>query len=268
MGIVKEIISAIKMKNSTEIIEIFIGLPLRLKYKIFGNPKCKQELLFRMALKEKGFNVKKLKISCNHLLGFNFVNGLQFGIKYPESFYMQAINLIPNTKDLNFYFNGNMKDYGGERKILLEPFKFIDKSEIIESEDGRIRENKDKFNIEFFTKLASAKFGLSPHHPNWPGDMNYLWTYRFIESCFVDCIPVLFKKAPLTDNFVHDFRYIWDDEILKNPNQIINSYSIEDAKYNRELALERFCINEEECKLIKQSIKKSFFKIKYNQKII
>lgn len=236
-----------------KVINYILKIPLKLKYKIFGYPKYKQELLFRLALKEKGFNLKKLKISCNHNLGINYVNNLKFGIKYPESFYYQAFDLIPNNKELNFFFNGNMKDYGGERRIILEPFFFLVNSEIIESEEGRINKNKDKFNRDFFSKLASSKYGLSPHHPNWPGDKNYLWTYRFIESCFVKSIPVLFKTAPLSDSFVNGFKYLWDDEVLKNPNKIINSYSDIDADYNRELAFNRFCLNEEECKLIRSS---------------
>jgi hypothetical protein len=243
------------MKLDMKKLRTVSSIPRRVKNKIFGKPKFKQELLFRMALKEKGFKLRKLNIKIDHLRGFNYVNNIKLGIKFPHSFYYKAIELIPSEKKISYHFNGNMSDYGGHRKKLLDPFITFDGSRIIESEEGRVKSNKDKFNYSYFTELANAKYGLSPHHPNWPGYMDFLWTYRFIESCFVNTIPVLFKNAPLTNDFVNGFKFIWDIDILKNPKKYIEKYSFDDAEFNRKLAFDRFCLTNEECDLINNSLK-------------
>lgn len=222
-------------------------LALILKMTI-GKSMFKQELLLRLALKEKGFNPQKLKIECNHILGKNYVNNIEFGIKYPDSFYNEAINLIPDEKIYDFYFNGNMSK-SGERATMLYPFKNKTNSIIIASDEGRIQSKKDKFNQEYFSEFAKSKFGLCPHQADWIGDKAYMWTYRFIEACFVEAIPVLFRKAPLGNIFTKGFYYIWDDDV--NDNVV---YDFSKANKNKNMAKERFLFSEKECCQIKETL--------------
>jgi len=212
----------------------------------------KQELLLRKALVEKGFDVNKIKIKINHDLGISYVNNIEFGIKYPDSFYEKSTQLIPNNKTQNYYFNGNM-NVSGKRQSLLKPFVNFDGSKIIESNDGRKTSNKDKFNIEYFREFSYSKFGLCPHHMDWPGDKAYLWTYRFIEACFVEAIPVLFIDAPLSNKFTDGFYFLWDEEILNDSKNII--YNKDKAVLNRIVAKKVFCFTEKECEQIMNTIK-------------
>jgi len=243
------------MKNKLS--SLIIKVLTKVNYIIFGKPRFKQELLIRKALVEKGFKLRRLKIICDHNLGINYVNGIKLGIKYPDSFYNEATKLIPANKSLNYYFNGNTAE-SGKRSILLEPFINLNKSKIISSNEGRVQKNKNKFNYNYFQTFAKAKFGLCPHQADWEGEIDYMWTYRFIESCFIEAIPILFEGAPLGKMFIDGFNYYWDYEALNdsfNPNN--PTYDIEIAKSNRFLAERIFCLTEEECKLINTTLRNS-----------
>ena len=217
---------------------------------VFGKPRFKQELLIRKALIEKGFKLRKLKIICDHNLGINYVNGIKLGIKYPDSFYYEATKLIPVNKSLNYYFNGNTAE-SGKRSVLLKPFKNLKGSKIISSNEGRVQKNKNKFNYNYFQTFAEAKLGLCPHQADWEGDLDHMWTHRFIESCFVESIPILFQAAPLGEKFIHGFNYYWDYEVLNGSFNLNDpNYDKEIAKSNRFLAERMFCLTEDECKLI------------------
>ena len=223
-----------------------------LKYKIVGYPKMKQELLLRLALQEKGFNVKKIKIVVDHDLGLNYVNGIKVGIKYPDSFFEQANELGKSEKIYNYYFNGNMSESGG-RKRMLTPFMNIGGTVIVESEDGRIEDKKDKFNKEYFQGLANSKFGLCPHQADWQGNPDALWTYRFIECCFVNAMPVLFKEAPLSENFTKAFYFLWDEDILAS-DEATQIYNETKALENNIRAKEVFCLSADECRQIQYTL--------------
>tara|TARA_R110002020_G_scaffold318950_4_gene534640 strand:+ start:684 stop:1379 length:696 start_codon:yes stop_codon:yes gene_type:complete len=212
----------------------------------------KQELLLIKALEEEGFDCKKLKLRIDHNYGLNFVNGIEFGIKYPRSFYTNAQNVVKKKKKYSFYFNGYINDNGG-RKKLLELFSRLPNSKIISSNDGRIPKNKDVFNKSYFNELADSQFGLCPHQLDWQGDLNALWTYRFIECCFVNTIPVLFKKTPLSEKFIKGFNFYWDDDILNNLN--LDSKKLTHMSiHNKQLASEIFLFTEEELNSIRKSL--------------
>ena len=221
---------------------------LKTKHIVIGKPKFKQELLFRLALKEKGFNLRKLKISCNHILGKNYVNGVEFGIKYPDSFFHSAIELIPESKEYEFYFNGNMSE-SGERSKMLRPFMGRPHSVIIASDEGRIQNKKDKFNLSYFSEFAKSRFGLCPHQADWTGDKDAMWTYRFIESCFVEAIPVIFKEAPLGEKFTSGFHSLWDTEV--NDDIVYDAWK---AVENKCLAKERFLLSDRDCSQIRDTL--------------
>jgi len=220
---------------------------------IKGKTVYKQEILLKLALQESGIEINKLTIECDHILGKNYVNGIELPIKYPISFYEKAKDLIPNKKKYDFYFNGNMAT-NGKRDIMLKPFFEDSKSLIINSDDGRVQKNKGKFNIEYFSPFAESKFGLCPHQADWKGDKEYMWTYRFIESCFVEAIPIIFEDAPLGNKFINNFNYIWSNEVLDRNNKVIPPiYDKELATKNRELAFSLFCLTSEEINLIKST---------------
>ena len=135
------------------------------------------------------------------------------GIKYPDSFYERAKQIIPDEKKIGFYFNGFMTPKG-ERKKMLAPFEKFKDSLIISSEDGRIQDSKDKFNESYFSDFAKSKFGLCPHQANWPGSKEHMWTYRFIESCIVGAIPVVFEETPLGEKFTKGFYVLKDSDFF------------------------------------------------------
>lgn len=215
------------------------------------NTGLKQELLLFLALQEKGFNLDRIDIRVDHALGTNYVNEIEIGIKYPDSFYNNCSQLIPEEKNLDYYFNGEMHD-SGLRKIMLAPYIQREKSIIIESNDGRIIDNKDKFNYEYFAGLADAKFGLCPGQADINHPASHLWGYRFIESCFVGAIPVLFVIAPLSYRFTNGFYIYWHTKDSDINNFV---YQKEYAEFNRELAKERFLLTDEECDKIRKTIK-------------
>lgn len=232
---------------------IFKGLSkIRNMFSMKKKTVFKQELLLRKALREKGFNDKSFDIMVNHDLGENKVNDEVFGIKYPDSFFEKSVVSIPENKKYKFYFNGNM-NISGKREILLKPFYNFHKSKIINSNDGRVEQNKDKFNEDYFSGLANSFFSLCPHQVDWPGSKTHLWTYRFIESCMVKSIPVLFKEAPLSANFTKDFYYIWDKKLLESNGNI--DYREEWAELNLSLAKERFFLNDVDCEKLRKFIK-------------
>lgn len=217
-----------------------------------GKKIYKQELLLRSALIEKGFNIKFLKIKCNHDLGLNYVNGVCLGIKYPESFFRKASLIIPDKKSIDFYFNGDISA-SGERSSLLEPFQKLGTTQIISSNYGRQQKNKNKFNDEYYIGLANSRFGLCPHQVDWPGNKENLWTYRFIECCFVGTIPVVFRRTPLGQSFIEGFHYVWDDQIIQSKDDFISSNFHQMTLQNRALASHKFCLTEAECLLIKNT---------------
>lgn len=237
---------------------IIFDLTKKIINRIFNNSKpkqlLKQEVLLRIALSEKGFELDKLEIKCDHLLGKNYVNGLEFSIKYPDSFYDKAMSIIPEEKNINFYFNGNMSENGG-RANMLKPFINSPFNLIVKSEEGRNTKTKGNFNLEYYVPFASSKFGLCPHQADWPGNKDFMWTYRFIEACFVESIPIVFEEAPLGIKFLEGFNYFWKEQILDSNLKVAPPfYDKELAIKNRNLAKQKFCFANSECDLIWETV--------------
>ncbi|OCL92390.1 hypothetical protein [Arcobacter porcinus] len=213
---------------------------------IFGLNILKQEAMFRLALKEEGLDYRKFNISINHVDGLNIINGITLSIIYPKSFFNKAKILHSNSKKHKFYFNGNMSNDGG-RKAMLAPFANFSDTKIVESDYGRSPFTKNKFNKIYYKELSFSEFGLCPHQKDFIGNSDTMWTYRFIECCMVNTIPVIFNEAPLGKNFTSGFHFYTDDIFFKEDIQFDKQKAFE----NYELALNKFTLNNETIKKLK-----------------
>ncbi|MBA3026792.1 MAG: hypothetical protein FP820_10390 [Sulfurimonas sp.] len=231
---------------------LFNGYIKQIKKKIYtflGFNLLKQEAMLRLALKEEGLDYKDFDIEIDHINGINYINGIELPIIYPKSFFNKAKKMHTVKKILTYYFNGNMSDGGGRKEMLL---KFsTPNSKLIESDYGRSKFTKNKFNNVYYSELATAKFGLCPHQKDFKGNQETMWTYRFIECCMVLTIPVVFKETPLGSKFTNGFYYIDDDEALENKNL----YDTEKALKNFELSLEKFTLSHNLIQKLKQDLK-------------
>lgn len=217
-----------------------IGLFKRILVKFLGMNVLKQEALLRMALNEKGISYKNCAIKIDHVNGKNFVNGVQLNVVYPMSFMEKAKDIsIAEEKVTKYYFNGNMSE-SGKRSEMLSQFMNRNDAIIISSDFGRSQFNKFKFNHEYFRGLASSIFGLCPHQADWNGPRETIWTYRFIECCMTNTIPVIFRDTPLGDEFTDGFFFIYDDELDVEINNLH-----EKALANYSECVKRFTISEE-----------------------
>lgn len=204
---------------------------------LLGLDLLKQEAMLREALKEEGLNYKNFNIEINHRDGYNIINGLSLPIIYPKSFFLRAKKYHNVEKKYKFYFNGNMSSDGG-RKRILEKFEEYN-SKIIESNYGRSILSKNKFNEPYYEELSLSEFGLCPHHKNFIGNQETMWTYRFIECCMVKTLPIIFSETPLGKEFIQDFHYFSDEFIISNQNL----FDVEKANDNYELAFKKFTLN-------------------------
>lgn len=208
-------------------------------YSFLGLNLLKQEAMLRLALKEEGIDYRNLTIKIDHINGINFINGIELPIIYPKSFFQKAKKFHTPEKVLTYYFNGNMSDSGGRKKMLS---KFlIPDSKIVESDYGRLTFAKNKFNKTYYSELATSKFGLCPHQKDFVGNQETMWTYRFIECCMVLTIPVVFKETPLGEKFLNGFYYLNDEEVLLD-NVL---YDHEQALRNFRLSLQKFTLSQD-----------------------
>jgi len=206
-----------------------------------GDPSIlKQTILLQVALGEVGLEHSDFDIGINHDKGFSTINGEKVGIIYPEHFFSVAQkHYHDRPKTTQFYFNGSVGS-NGEREKLLEPYLCRADSEIIFSQDGRDIKKKGKVNRSYFFGMAKAHFRLCPHQTNWPGDMDSLWTYRFIECLMLKITPVLIRATPLSSQFTDGFKFIFDDEIKSSLDN--HKLSNSELEKNFSLACHRFTL--------------------------
>lgn len=186
----------------------------------------RQEALLWLALRERG--VPHARIRTDHANGRSWVDGREYGIVYPDSFIERASQLFGGPKERRHFFRGYM---GEGRRTMLAPYA----DDVEESGFGRDRAKKDAWDEGYFRALASAEFGLCPHHPEWPGPRETLWTYRFVDCVLVGAIPVLFRATPLGAAFTEGFHVAWDDD---PPHK----FDPEHAHHNHALGRERFSL--------------------------
>lgn len=218
-----------------------------------GDPSIlKQTILLKVALIELGLNPDSFDIGIDHDKGVSTVNGLKLGIVYPEHFFAIAKKHYHGMhKKTQFYFNG-FEGSNQERKRLLEPYSSREGSEIIFSNEGRDLNQKGRVNPKYFEGMSTSHFGLCPHQPNWPGNLNSLWTYRFIECLMLKTAPVLLRATPLSKQFIQGFEFVYDDEIGPVPQ---NSYLSEvQLEQNFALACQKFTLPKHFIKTINETI--------------
>jgi hypothetical protein len=205
-----------------------------------GRKILKQEALLRKALRERGVDCARLEIRVDHMRGRNYVDDLEMGIIYPDSFLRKARRYHLVKKKYDFYFNGNMGKRG-QRNRLMCPFQSLSGGKIIESNFGRISLFKSSFNYLYYFGLARARYGLCPHQINWAGPREDIWTYRFIECCLVKSQPVVFVETPLGENFIRGFSTVSDRQFLEmlQHGHVDKNYENK-LHHNFELAKERF----------------------------
>jgi hypothetical protein len=205
-----------------------------------------QEYLFRKALGECGIVPAAGAVTTDHLLGRNRLYNCEFGIKYPRE-YLQKANALPVDRRYKYVFLGNM-DAAGCRKEMLAPFMGPE-SLISEDNYGRNPKTKYSFNPDYYGALRSGYFSLCPHQVNWAGPRESMWTYRFIESAFSGALPVVFRRAPCSAEFMDGFQYFWDDE----EHELAN-YE-EKIEANKRVAEARFFLSDDEVSRIKEAMK-------------
>ena len=181
--------------------------------------KLKQTIMLKKALAEEGINPENCKIEINHDLGYSYVNGIKLPVIFPKSHFEFAEQCHTSNKTFMFYFNGNAGK-GNTRQKLMHKFLTKENSKITFNNDGRIIENKGIPNPEYFKEMAKSTFSLCPHQPNWNGDKEALWTYRYIEALILKTMPVQFKDTPLTKTFTENSMFRWDnDDFINLPTQ-------------------------------------------------
>lgn len=180
-----------------------------------------------------------MNIEIDHLNGKNYINGHEFGIIYPDSFFKKSKKFLASEKKYLFYFNGFIDSEGG-RNLLFQNYLYDQRGLIINSDKGRKNFRKAIYNKNYFSELSTSVFGLCPIHVNWPGSWHTAWTYRFIECCLVGAIPAVFTKTPHSKTFTQDFFSINEEKLLES-----NFSQEELSKYawlNFLTAQKKFCL--------------------------
>lgn len=196
--------------------------------------KLKQTIMLKKALVEEGIDPIKCEIKIDHDPGYSYVNGVKLPIIFPRSHFEFAEKYHTTNKKFMFYFNGNAGK-GNTRETLMKRFIDRNDSKIIFNNDGRVIENKGNPNPVYFREMAETHFSLSPHQPNWRGDQETLWTYRYIESLMLKTIPVQFRETPLTKTFTEESIFRWDDddfEKLPTQKELDKNYKFAKHKFS------------------------------------
>jgi hypothetical protein len=167
----------------------------------------KQEALFRQAAKEIRYKIDGNNLTVDHLNGTIHHNGDGFGLVFPRAMFP---NLSPTPlaeRRLMLFFSGYFEPGGGRAK-MLEPLRDWPESRIENSMWGRIPLVK-KFNGRgYIRNLSDSVLAPCPMHLGWPGQETNAWTYRFAEAVLLGSIPVVFRDAPLGENFTKGFHFL------------------------------------------------------------
>lgn len=210
----------------------------------------KQEAMLKMSLLEIGIDPSMIKIRIDHANGKCYVDDKIFDVIFPKVFF-ETCSLMHNSEKIyKYYFNGYMGS-DKNRIDLLKPF--VNNDAVIRySEDGRNKNCKGSFNVNYFNEMSLSKYTLCPHQKNWPHKDSIIWTYRFIEACMIGSIPVVFRDTPLSDSFTMDFKFIYDNEVLSGAD----IYSEKNVIDNYELARKKFSFGEKDVISLWENVEK------------
>lgn len=204
-------------------------------------PNLLQYRLLKYALEEHSINLDTLDPQVDHRNGIITIGNVKIGIKYPRE-YLNYIEKLNQEKIYDYCFVGHFESFGREES--LRPF--MDKNSYIQhSEVGRQKKKYD-FDTNYYQIMCNSKFGLVPNHVSNKNPKKWqhpnAWSYRFVESIISNTIPVLFRESPLGENWIRGFKVLWND----------SNFNLDDEQYNRllkrnkELALHKFFISDEE----------------------
>ncbi len=174
-----------------------------------------QGVFVRLALEERG---RTGKIEIDHMAGRNRVDGVEMGIIYPQRWFALTAPMLDWDKSDRFVFIGHAP---GPREDLLTAFskRHPGEARVVITSRARRRQRKahrmarwgEVWDQDYYEQMGRAQFGLCPHHPNWQGPWDRMWTYRFIECCLVGAVPVCFRATPLAPAFTEGIEFVWDD---------------------------------------------------------
>jgi len=164
-------------------------------------------------------NITDAQIEIDHIYGKTYVNGLEFGIKYPLE-YVGNIDKLSKKKIYKYCFLGK---FGKERGDLLSPF-IGHESKIENNRKGRDNKTKFMFDTEYFQTISSTQYSLCPNQGSTEKYKHeYGWTYRLIETVLCKSVPVAFRATPYGQKFIRDIEFLWDNE----------THKLSDTDYNR-----------------------------------
>ena len=166
-----------------------------------------QTFFFCEALEEQNINPRKASV--NHMDGTCFHKAIgNVPIIFPLRI-VKKVAEISKEKHLEAFFMGKISD--GRDWIL----KY---DNVSESLYGRNSETKYSFHDEYYEKLSSAKFGISP-----TGDCP--WSYRFFEAIMCHAVPVISDTE--TDIFSQGFSFYRDSqEKLYDTDLCLENYEL------------------------------------------
>lgn len=202
-----------------------------------------QEFFCTRALAEH--NITDVSIEIDHIKGLTFVNGIEFGIKYPLD-YVRRINDLSKNKIYDYCFIGK---FGKIRGNLVERFR-SEKSKIEDNRRGRDKNLKYQFDYDYFQTIANTRYSLCPNQGNSEKyNHSYGWTYRLIESVLCMSVPIVFRETPYGFNFIKDIEFLWDDD-----EHCLGDVEYNDiVNYNYQKGLTYWTFNEKEIEIIQRS---------------
>lgn len=175
-------------------------LTLLLKNFFWINKPTLQEYYFKLALKEVGIHWGVVKI--NHYEGRSWHKKTGWvPLIFPEKM-IKIISECEVNKTCDYFFKGVVSD---TRQWILKY------NNVSSSSYGRDKSKKYTLDIDYYDKLRSARFGLSP-----TGDCP--WSYRFFESIMCYAVPVIGDEE--SDIYAKDFNYLKDSSFHKYDYQL------------------------------------------------
>lgn len=174
----------------------------------------KQEVLFKMALKEQGFTFSNSDVQIDHAFGKCIYKGKEHNVIFPK-YFVDKSSALDKNKIFTYNFMGKFTEHRRWVLNFLSPDAFFKFSTL-----GR-RLPKDVYDDnEYYNIMASSKFGLCPDGCDVRAGGKYKWSYRFLESIMCGSIPVVSSYDISMDGF--KFYYEKDEHVFREDYVIHN----------------------------------------------